>query len=433
MRRTILNFLVNSPKGIVFLKSIDASHFSKTTDKVFGMMDEIVEEVGEENVVQIVTDNAINYKAARELLMRKRMKLYQTPCAAQCIDLMLEDIEKKIPIHKKTTEHGKKITTYIYSRTSLISLLHYHNKGTYLITPVATHFATSYLILGCLVDNKQALIRIVLEQHCGLLINLSKCFDWWIHMRSLSWASFMKQWTKLKRMMLKRVIFQYGKSLIKDRTSNYIGLYMLQATTLTKNYTMILILKLVLKLKGGCMIDDGVKNKSKFFGSLIAMAGVKTKTSSQWWESYGDEHRELQNFIIRVLSLTCSSSDCEGNWSAFEIVHTKRRNCLMQKTMNDVVYVMTNSKLEKKKKFKEVNEYNMDDIDSNDDWIVENKENSDMDASNDEEFFQVGQNAYVNDVTGASLEYIGNPNLDHLDIPNFDNNGDEDVMDKNDY
>ena len=34
-RRTIINFLVNSPKGTVFLKSIDASAISKTIEKVF--------------------------------------------------------------------------------------------------------------------------------------------------------------------------------------------------------------------------------------------------------------------------------------------------------------------------------------------------------------------------------------------------------------
>jgi hypothetical protein len=46
-RRTIINCLVNSPKG-TFLKSIDASAISKTADKVFKMMDDIVEEMGEE-------------------------------------------------------------------------------------------------------------------------------------------------------------------------------------------------------------------------------------------------------------------------------------------------------------------------------------------------------------------------------------------------
>ena len=42
-RRTIINFLVNIPKGIVVPKFIDASTISKTIDKFFEMMDNIVE------------------------------------------------------------------------------------------------------------------------------------------------------------------------------------------------------------------------------------------------------------------------------------------------------------------------------------------------------------------------------------------------------
>ncbi|PKI78647.1 hypothetical protein CRG98_001024 [Punica granatum] len=95
-KRSICNFLVNSPNGTIFFTSIDTSDISKTADKVFEMIDDIVEQVGEENVVQVVTDNTANYKAAGEMLMEKRKKLFWTPCAAHCIDLMLEDLEKKI-------------------------------------------------------------------------------------------------------------------------------------------------------------------------------------------------------------------------------------------------------------------------------------------------------------------------------------------------
>ena len=37
------------------------------------MLDEVVDRVGKENVVQVVTDNATKYKLAREMLMQKRM------------------------------------------------------------------------------------------------------------------------------------------------------------------------------------------------------------------------------------------------------------------------------------------------------------------------------------------------------------------------
>ncbi|CAI8600370.1 unnamed protein product [Vicia faba] len=123
------------------------------------MMDDIVEEVGEENVIQIVTDNDANYKLAGQMLMEKKNKLCWTPCAAYCIDLMLEDFESKIPMHKDTIVASKKITTYIYARTGLITLLHHFNEGGELIRPRITQFATSYLCLGYLNDKRGAFFR----------------------------------------------------------------------------------------------------------------------------------------------------------------------------------------------------------------------------------------------------------------------------------
>ncbi|XP_050909989.1 uncharacterized protein LOC127123852 [Lathyrus oleraceus] len=158
-RRKFLNFLVNSLKGIVFFNSVDASNICKTIDKIFEMIDVVVEEVGEDNVVQVVIDNAENYKVVGEMLMRKRNKLYWTPCIAHCLDLMLEDLEKKISIHEETIPKGKKIITFIYSRTSLISILHHHTKNKDLVVSGATRFFTTYLTLGCLYENKKAFIR----------------------------------------------------------------------------------------------------------------------------------------------------------------------------------------------------------------------------------------------------------------------------------
>jgi len=157
-RRNILNFLVNSLRGSVFLKSIDASNVCKIAEKIFKTIDDIVEEVGENNVIQVVIDIVAIYKAVGELLMQKRKKLYWNPCAAHCIDLMWEDFEKKIPLHHDTIAIGKKITTYIYSRTGLISF-HKYSEGKDLIRAANTRFATSYLTLGCLNYNRGSLIK----------------------------------------------------------------------------------------------------------------------------------------------------------------------------------------------------------------------------------------------------------------------------------
>jgi len=59
-------------KGQFFLSSVDTSNMSKTADKIFEMLYAIVERIREENVVQVVIDNAANYKAAGQLLIKKK-------------------------------------------------------------------------------------------------------------------------------------------------------------------------------------------------------------------------------------------------------------------------------------------------------------------------------------------------------------------------
>lgn len=61
-QRTLINFLVNSPRGSIFIESVDASDYAKTGTAMCDLLDKFVERVGEENVVQIITDNASNMK-----------------------------------------------------------------------------------------------------------------------------------------------------------------------------------------------------------------------------------------------------------------------------------------------------------------------------------------------------------------------------------
>eukprot|EP00261_Vitis_vinifera_P040221 XP_019081464.1 PREDICTED: uncharacterized protein LOC104882034 [Vitis vinifera] len=103
--RTLVNFLVNCSKGTMFMQSIDASSMIKTGEKMFELLDKWVEQVGEENVIQVITDNHSSYVMAGRLLELKRPHLYWTPCAAHCLDLMLEDIGK-LPNIKRTLGGG---------------------------------------------------------------------------------------------------------------------------------------------------------------------------------------------------------------------------------------------------------------------------------------------------------------------------------------
>ncbi|GKB42929.1 zf-BED domain-containing protein [Tanacetum coccineum] len=123
---------------------------------------------------------------------------------------------------------------------------------------------------------------------------------------------------------------------------------------------------------------DLFKKSKGLFNCSTAKLTRKEKSPADWWDSFGDDTPELKRFAMRVLSLTCSSSGCERNWSAFEMVHSKRRNRLQQQKMNDLVYVMYNLKLsgreERKRKEEDFEMFHFEDVDSDDEWITEDNE-----------------------------------------------------------
>ena len=84
--------------------------------------------------------------------------MYWTSCAAHCIDLMLEDFEKKLGTHKVIIAKARKTTIYIYTRPLLIAILRQFSKGKDLIWPAITRFAIAYLTLGCVNDHKGVLM-----------------------------------------------------------------------------------------------------------------------------------------------------------------------------------------------------------------------------------------------------------------------------------
>ncbi|PHU00703.1 hypothetical protein BC332_30490 [Capsicum chinense] len=92
--RMIINILVNCSIGSIFLGSVDASNESTTDTKMYNLFEKTIEDIGPENIVQVVTDNASENVKAGELMRAVYPHIYWTPCAAHCINLMLQGIFK---------------------------------------------------------------------------------------------------------------------------------------------------------------------------------------------------------------------------------------------------------------------------------------------------------------------------------------------------
>ena len=156
---SIINFIVYSKGSIIFLKSVDASDKIKDNKYIYGLLKDVIKEVGEANVVQIVTDNGSAFVKAGKLLIKK-YNLYWTPCAAHCIDLMFEDIGKRDNV-AQLIMNGRKITNFIYSHGCLLEKMRQFCGGD-IVRAGAIRFATNYIALDNLlkkmVDLKKVFI-----------------------------------------------------------------------------------------------------------------------------------------------------------------------------------------------------------------------------------------------------------------------------------
>ncbi|XP_062014339.1 uncharacterized protein LOC133730841 [Rosa rugosa] len=155
-RRSIMNLCVNCKEGTTFLSSREDSLQSQTEAYIFEYVDNCIEEVGPQNVVQVVTDNATNNMAAGNLLKIKRPNLFWTSCATHTLNLMLQGIGNQ-PRFKGVIEKAKTFTIFIYAHHKTLTLMRKHTKKRDIVRPRVTRFATSFLTLQSLMDKKSEL------------------------------------------------------------------------------------------------------------------------------------------------------------------------------------------------------------------------------------------------------------------------------------
>ncbi|RWR92200.1 hypothetical protein CKAN_02140800 [Cinnamomum micranthum f. kanehirae] len=424
--RTLLNFLVNCPKGTMFVESIDASSYSKDAENMFQLIEKFVERIGEANVVQIVTDSAAANVLAGKFLEAKFAHLYWTPCAAHCLDLMLEDIFK-IPSLKRAFERAIVVHGFIYNRPTLLNMMRRFTQMKELIKPAKTRFATAFLTLARIHQQKN---------------NLRKMFtseEW----TTSKWAK-EQQGKRVAQIMLmpsfwNTVVYALKVSgpllcvlrLVDGEKKPPMG-YIYEAMDRAKeaisnafggkeerynnifeiidrrwdvqlhrplhaagyclnpeyfysnpniehdNEVMTGLYNCISKLVPNIDVQDKIsqelsiyKQAENLFGLPMAIRQRATTAPAAWWAAYGSKTPNLQKFAIKVLSLTCSSSGCERNWSVFEHIHSKKRNRLDQKRLNDLVFVKYNRALKRRYDMRDIlDPISLKNIDESNEWLL---------------------------------------------------------------
>jgi len=138
------------------LEFVDASSEVHDANMLADLLEKRIEDIGKDKVVHVVTDNGTNFKAAGKLLMERIPTIFCSPCAAHCLDLMLEDIGN-LKEFKNPISRARHVTTFIYRHGSILHAMREKTGWADLVRPTATHFATAFLTLKSLHKHKDAL------------------------------------------------------------------------------------------------------------------------------------------------------------------------------------------------------------------------------------------------------------------------------------
>ncbi|XP_031255104.1 uncharacterized protein LOC116113089 [Pistacia vera] len=151
--RSLINFMVYCPKGVRFVKSIDASDVVKDVGTLLKMFEEVALWVGPNSIVHFVSNNGSNYKAARRMLSKKYLSITWSPCVAHSINLVLKDIVEMDHI-VYLARRASEVTKFIYNHTFLIAWLRKRQGWKEIVCPGATRFATTFIAMRSIHEHK---------------------------------------------------------------------------------------------------------------------------------------------------------------------------------------------------------------------------------------------------------------------------------------
>ena len=90
------------------------------------------------------------------------------------------------------------------------------------------------------------------------------------------------------------------------------------------------------------------RNREGRFARSACVQNMELMSSWSWWAKYGGSIPELQQFAMDVLSLVAGACSCERNWSAYDFIHSKKRNKLSAEKCEELVYIFSNLRLLRK-------------------------------------------------------------------------------------
>ena len=397
----IVNYIVIVPgKKPLFYKSIDTSNVPQTAENIAKELFEVIDELGSEKLLSVVSDNAICMKKALDKIEEKYPLVFANGCAAHTMNLLVKDI-CDIEENNNVLNQAVQVVRYIKERH--IVLAKYREIKANLrvekqiCLPVITRWYSRYNCAKSLLDNKGVISLLAIDgviedvrsqqaakrdSFLGIVrdpqfweglsrfierveyptkiigkferdsADLSCVYSYFLKLTA-HYATFPAADKKLyTELVEKRWNFIHTESMgfsfiltpRNTESSDMVGTDRLDTIQQLRKYAKNLFVEE--------NADVAFNRELNNFLSQFTLMDPQTKkeyfemTPFQYWTIYGrNDFPMLQKIALRIFNVPISNASSERAWSTFDFIHTKKRNRLLNEKVKKLVFIYTNSAL----------------------------------------------------------------------------------------
>ncbi|GLT80297.1 hypothetical protein SLA2020_517450 [Shorea laevis] len=157
-----INIFVSSPRGLIFLKAVDADNCDEADTVLTNVLSDVILEVGSENVLQIISHIDHACKSSKSFILSKFPHIFWSPCISHSILMLMEEIaelELIKPVLLCARGIEQCIIMYQHSFPCLLTPNLKESSD-----PFSAKFAPSYCIVKRIFQLKQVLREVVVSE-----------------------------------------------------------------------------------------------------------------------------------------------------------------------------------------------------------------------------------------------------------------------------
>ncbi|KAG6518913.1 hypothetical protein ZIOFF_022399 [Zingiber officinale] len=286
-RRPLINIIAVCESGPIFFKAIYCEGEYKNKIFISKLIINAINEVGHQNVVQVVTDNAPIYKAGL-LVEAKYPHIFWIPSFDEC---------KWIA---EVANDASMIKNFILNHNMRL-LMFSDNSNLKMLSLADTRFASTIIMLKRSRQIKKCLENMVISERWDVYKE-----DDVVKARVVKYKILDDQfWEKIDYILaFTSPIYEMLRKADIDQPS---------------------------------VIDD--------FSDNDAMRDRSLMSPTKWWVIHGASAPTLQSLALMLLGQPSFSSCRERNWSTYSFIHSLKRNKITPQRAEDLVYVHYNLRL----------------------------------------------------------------------------------------